>query len=366
VKHIEPKSPFPPPLRFVGDKDLPGLDAQSGTALDVGDNYEMGEKWERESAYTGVGHFQERRLFIQRTLEYARVQAASGQIPQANVTRLIEIFRGKLERINEQERAVYQEENAEQLDALRDDLANNVDKQNAQRAANVEKQIAATDLENIESILDALEQVVVENMQQTRQQQLFGSKDTSGYDRAASIIKKLYDKFSKDCGEKKVKSELLAQVDRTAQLLGLGGEESTLTIKCFSRTAVAKMSLPGFDIEARKCVYGLDRISLNSFEGEWKINVVGVLPLQGVATITDRGKSGHWEAKATLGDNNAEVKFRSNGPAEIVSGGGQCQLWLKPGENKADGRTEQFRSIQQLPVPITGRFPIKILNETCN
>lgn len=367
VKRVQPKVPFPDPPRLIGDKDLPGLDSQSGTALDRGDNYEVGRRYESEEAeFGGVGHYQERRLFIHKTMEFARLKAAAGEIPQSNLTRLKEIFTEKLERINRQERADYQEKAGEQLQEVIADLENGVNKQNAERAAMVEQVIEKMDLGDFEKHEDLINQVISENLGQERESQILGSKDRRGSTRAYSIIEKLYNKFKKDCGKKPLNPTTVLGIERMGQLTGMSFESEGISQECFSRTAVARIELPGFNFEAKKCIPPMAELDpATAFDGEWQIRVVGPLPLNGTATIRDSGKGGDWKAKATIGDAGGNVLIDAGGEAEIVSTGDQCLLWLKPGKTTGDGKTEQFRIIEQLPIPITGRFPIKLVKESC-
>lgn len=373
IKRRSSKSVFPNSPRFVGDKDLPGLDAQSGTALDVGDNFEQGRRYEAGSVDAEVGRYPERRLYIYRTLELGRLKAAAGEIPQSNVTQLTKILRERLDRINEQERRLYQTALGDELAAERDDVNTNVDKQNKERAAAIEKQIEAMDLDQYDKLADAIQQVITENFSQEREQQLLGEKGTGAFQRAYSIIEKLYNKFKKDCGKKKLNPTTVMGIERMGLLIGMSLDDGGFPSECSTRTAVAKVSIPpGIELEAKKCLSPNARLEDGfAFDGEWQLKVTGVMPMQGKVTISNYGASGRFEAKspnlaAIHGDGKDSVVLDSDGDAEIVSSGGKCLLWLKPGATKADAQTEQYREVVKMPFPYSGKFPITIENKTCD
>lgn len=374
IKMRDKKSIYPARPTVINDKDLPGLDEQSGTALDTRDNFARGKAHDydhcdpcgpnsQDRKNSKQAYYQERRRYIYNTYVFGKHEVANREITVEQFERLKNILKQKLEDTNEQERGAYQEERSKEDAADTEYLNKNIDAQNEERSATIEKQIEAMGTDDYANIEDAVRQVVTDNIRQAAQQEKLGQSGSTAVARAAHILNRLFEKIGKDCNKKPLPVDKILALERQRQLMG-GSENNYVLSPCLSRTLVAKQSLPGFELEARKCV-SADLLSMASFDGEWQINVVGLLPLQGAASITDSGKGGKWNAKVTLADGKDRLDLNSGGPAQIISGNGQCLLWLQPGDNTADARTEQFRRVQQLPIPITGKFPIELRNETC-
>lgn len=371
-RNVFPASQVPP----VNNSDLPGLDDQSGMATDTVENYETGRKNDFDHCdpcgtspsvqrqVSKQGSYQERRRYIYNTYLLGKSSIGkSDGITQDQFNKLVGILKSKLEETNNQEKEAYTTE----ILAVEEERRQNLweaDKQVESRSAELEKELADPKVA-LESLEDKVEQVSRESLAVEREHQLLGGSALVGVGQArvSSLLEALRKRLAKDCADgKKLSSRGVLAVERISALLG-SSDAGSLMGSCGSYTAIAKRSLPGFDFVAKKCV-ARGTEGRARFEGEWIFSVEGPFPLQGTATVK-ADHSGNWNGKASLGDDSGKVEFSSNGPADVISEGGLCLLWLKPGESTGSGQSEQFSRVMQM-MPITGKFEIELLDQVCN
>ncbi|HEX5874696.1 MAG TPA: hypothetical protein VFY60_08605 [Pyrinomonadaceae bacterium] len=359
VKQPLKKQPLPP-VKFqirnvilkvnpnVDDKQLPGLDSGSGTAEDTEYNYNIGKA-------NNTGHFAERRRYVYDTYKLAEAAHKNGEITRENFDKVTNILKDRLEKINEQEREAYSPENNEALQELMKDLETRVDAENEKRTVQTIKNIEKMDLEQFEKNIDAIYQVMSDNLAQGRALELMGANGQGAFQRFVSIIDSLRNKVAADCGKSRIKLEYVLGVERIAQLLG--GAESSGIQPCLTRTILAKADFGGIQYEAKRCVNIHEKIDRSTLTGDWFITISGAMSGSGSAQVPESG-SGSWEGKATVG---GQALIEMTGTAVLVSTGSSCALRITSsmGVGTAGGYTASMPGVG-------GNLPISIVNEPCN
>jgi hypothetical protein len=193
------RSPLPP-VKFqvrdvilrvnpsIDDKELPGLDAGSGTAESTEYNYNIGKA-------NNSGHFAERRRYVYDTYKLAEAAHKNGEVSRENFEKVTNLLKDKLERINEQEREAYSAESNEVLQELRKDIETRVDAENQKRADQTVKEIEKMDLEQFDTKYQTIEQVLQENLAQSRALELMGADGKRAFNRVMEIIDALAKKM---------------------------------------------------------------------------------------------------------------------------------------------------------------------------
>ena len=355
-----PKKQPLPPVKFqirnvilkinpnIDDKQLPGLDAGSGTAEDTEYNYNIGKA-------NSSGHFAERRRYVYDTYKLAESAHQKGEVSRENFEKVTQILKDKLERINQEEREAYQTESNEALQELLKDLETRVDAENEKRTDQTIKNIEKMDLEQFENNIDAIQQVMQDNLAQSRALELLGANGQGAFQRFVSIIDTLRKKVTADCGKSRIKLEHVLGVERIAQLLG--GAESSEIQPCLTRTILAKANFGGIQYEAKRCVNIHDKIDRSALSGDWFITISGAMSGSGSAQVP-AGGSGSWEGKATVG---GQALIEMTGTAVLVSTGSSCALRITSsmGVGTAGGYMASMPGVG-------GNLPISIVNEPCN
>ena len=355
-----PKKQPLPPVKFqirnvilkinpnIDHKQLPDLDFGSGTAEDTEYNYNIGKA-------NNSGHFAERRRYVYDTYKLAESAHQNGEVSRENFEKVTQILKDKLERINEEEREAYQPENNEALQELRKDLETRVDAENEKRTDQTIKNIEKMDLEQFENNIDAIHQVMSDNLAQSRALELMGANGQGAFQRFTEIIDALRNKVAADCGKSRIKLEHVLGVERIAQLLG--GAESSGIQSCLTRTVLAKANFGGIQYEAKRCVNIYDKIDRSTLTGDWFITISGAMSGSGSAVVPASG-SGSWKGNATVG---GQALIEMTGTAVLVSTGASCALRITSsmGVGTAGGYMASMPGVG-------GNLPISIVNEPCN
>ena len=354
-----PKKKDPlPPVKFqarnvilkinpnIDSKELPGLDSGSGTAEDTEYNYNIGRA-------NDSGHFAERRRYVYDTYKLAESAHRNGEISRENFEKATRLLKDKLERINEQEREAYSTESNEALQELMKDLETRVDAENQKRTDQTVKNIEKMDLEQFENNIDAIEQVMRENLAQSRALELMGANGQSAFARFVEIIDALRKKIAADCDKQRIKLENVLSVERIAQLMG--GSENEMP-QCLTRTIVAKANFGGIEYEAKRCVNLYDKVDRSALTGDWFITISGAMSGSGSAQVL-AGGSGSWNGKATVG---GQALIEMTGTAVLVSTGSSCALRIT--SSMGVGTVGGYMA--SMP-GVGGNLPISIVNEPC-
>ena len=359
AKQAPKKQPLPP-VKFqirnvilkinpnIDDKQLPDLDFGSGTAEDTEYNYNIGKA-------NNSGHFAERRRYVYDTYKLAESAHRNGEVSSENFEKVTKLLKDKLERINEEEREAYQTDNNEALQELMKDLETRVDTENEKRTNQAIKNIEKMDLEQFENNIDAIEQVMQDNLAQSRALELMGANGQGAFQRFVSIIDALRNKVAADCGKSRIKLEHVLGVERIAQLLG--GAENSEIQPCLTRTIVAKANFGGIQYEAKRCVNIHEKIDRSTLTGDWFITISGAMSGSGSAQVP-AGGSGSWEGRATVG---GQALIEMTGTAVLVSTGSSCALRIT--SSMGVGTVTGY--VASMP-GVGGNLPISIVNEPCN
>lgn len=342
------------------EKDLPGINDGTGVAADSESNVEKGKSSnyiyrDPDGTVSKNGYYSERRRYVYNTYKKAQDQLGRERgIDQTTYDKVKKALKTILDQVNKQEREAYQKELQEEYDAELEDIQNNVDPQNDLRTKQILDEIKDLDIERYETELqEALEQVVYENLEQGRTQELAGGNGSRAAARAAEIVRKLFEKFAANCDKKNLKVTTILAIERQAQLAGIETSDYALS-RCFSATAVAKLSVGGIEYEARKCV-PLGSRGTQRFEGDWLLKITGAMDGSGV--IKASLGSGNWESTAFVEGGT----ITQDGPAELISGGGFCGLKLT--SSNAVGNIMGYRVRMS---GVSGILPIKIIDEKCS
>jgi hypothetical protein len=234
-----------------------------------------------------------------------------------------------------------------------EELNNRIDKENTKRTDDVLGQIEDMDISKFDEASELISEVLMENLAQSREQELRGMKGAKALDRAALIMKKLRDKMSEDCDKKKVNITNVLRVERQAQLMGLGEDQSMS--RCFTRTILAKAEFGGIQYEARRCLSLTDNANRDALIGDWFVKISGPLSGSGHAQI-DPGGSGTWAGRGNAGG----AVITMNGPAQLISSPNGCALRLTSSIGVGD-----VGGYIGTATGVSGDLPIQLLNEPC-
>ena len=330
----------------IDDKQLPGLDFGTGKAEDTEYNYNIGRA-------NNTGHFAERRRYVYDTFKLAEASLRNGEISRENFDKATQLLKDKLESINEQEREAYKTESNEALQELLKDIETRVDAENQKRTDQTIKNIEKMDLEQFENNIDAIEQVMRDNLAQSRALELMGANGSSAFQRFTEIIDALRKKIAANCGKQRIKLENVLSVERMAQLMG-GSDDGAM--HCLTRTILAKANFGGIQYEAKRCVNIHETIDRSALTGDWFITISGAMSGSGTAEVAANG-SGSWSGKANVG----EALIEMTGTAVLVSSGSSCALRITSsmGVGTAGGYMASMPGVG-------GNLPISIVNEPCN
>lgn len=335
----------------IEDKDFPGFDEGSGTAEDTEHNFALGRA-------NVSGHFAERRRFIHNTLKFGEQARQNGEISQPDLERLTTILKDRLKAVNEEEKEAYRSKTGDEaLQEMIQELENRIDIENKHKTNQLVKDIQNLDLEKLEEHAETIDQIMRDNLAQSRAQTLLGSDGHEAFQRFVEIVNALRDKVAQDCAKKRISITDVLRVERLAQLMG--GGDSELSEKCLTRTLVARASFGGIEYEAKRCLNLFSKPDRASLAGDWFITIKGTMSGSGSAQINPGG-GGEWSGNANVVGAPEPVLIQMQGPVEIVSGGGKCVLKLT--SSMSVGSTLGYAA--QMP-GVSGNLPVSIVNEPC-
>lgn len=357
------KNPPPKPTEFrvrnvilkinprIEDKDQPDFDEGSGTAEDTEHNFTLGRT-------NMSGHFAERRRFIYNTLKFGEQARQNGEISQQDLERLTTILKDRLKTVNEEEKEAYRPKTGnEAVQEMIQELEGRVNIENKSKTNQLVKDIKNLDLEKLEEHSDTIDQIMRDNLAQSRAQELLGSDGQEAFQRFVEIADALRDKVAKDCQKKKISITDVLRIERLAQIMG--SSESELSQKCFSRTIVARASFGGIEYEAKRCLSLGVKPDRAALAGDWFVKISGTMNGSGSAQVGPAG-SGAWSGNADVTGAPEKVLIQMQGPVELVSGGGRC--FMKLTSSMSVGTTKGYAA--QMP-GVSGNLPVTIVNEPC-
>ena len=335
----------------VEEKGLPELDEGSGTAEDTEHNFALGRA-------NMSGHFAERRRFIYNTLKFGEQARQNGEISQQDLERLTTILKDRLKTVNEEEKEAYRPKTGnEAVQELVQELEGRINIENKNKTNQLVKDIKNLDLEKLDEHVESIDQIMRDNLAQSRAQELLGSDGHEAFQRFVEIANALRDKVAQDCTKKKISITDVLRIERMAQLMG--GGDSELSEKCLTRTLVARASFGGIEYEAKRCLSLFAKPDRGALAGEWFMKIGGRMRGSGSAQVGPGG-SGEWSGNADVEGAPEPVLINMQGPVELVSGGGQCVMKLTA--SMSVGTTKGFAV--QMP-GVSGNLPVTVVNEPC-